>query len=87
MTSVNPIDVAIQRFVQERDEVLLSMDKERIIKFYGRWDIDMPLDDEVFWAGIHTAITGAKSIPIEKRRESKKWLTEHGFQSLDDGEL
>ncbi len=39
----------ISEFAKKRNEVLFSLNKERILDFCGG---DAPEDDEVFWAGV-----------------------------------
>ena len=66
----------------------MSLDEERIRAMFRKWnEREMPADPEVFWGAVHKAITGALNLPIELRRKSKTWLTEHGLRSLDDGDL
>jgi hypothetical protein len=35
----------------------------------------------------HKAITSAKTLPLQYRRQSKQWLEAHHYHSLDDGDL
>jgi len=81
----------IKKFVAERDEVLLSGDLERVLAFHKKHNpsliaVAQP-DNMVLEASMHKARTAAKSLPIEVRKVSKAWLLEHGFTSLDDGDL
>jgi hypothetical protein len=81
------MDTLIQDFVAERNVVLASLDEARIREFYARYGEVMPPDPEVFWAGIHKAITAVKAIDIEIRRKSKAWLIQRSYSSMDDGDL
>lgn len=78
----------IEEFRRERNDALTSLDEKRIRimvrKFNGT---DMPIDPEVFWGAVHKAITGCLDLPVEFRRQSKTYLTIHGLQSHDDGDL
>lgn len=78
----------IEEFNRERNEALLSLDEERIramvLKFNG---VIQPKDPLIFWGGVHKAITGCTSLPIEFRRQSKAWLDARGLRSHDDGDL
>jgi hypothetical protein len=74
-------------FLAERDAALLSLDEVAIVAFNEKWGIKTPSDPQVFWAGIHIARTACKSLPVEARRLSKRWLEALGLQSRDDGEL
>lgn len=81
----------IKKFVAERDEVLLSGDLERVLAFHKKHNPSLtsvvPPDKTILEASMHKARTAAKSLPIEARKVSKAWLLEHGFTSLDDGDL
>lgn len=78
----------IAQFNQERDEALLSMDEQKVRDMVKKWNgTVMPSHPLAFWGGVHKCITGNNSLPIEFRRKSKAWLDDHGFKSLDDGEL
>lgn len=79
----------IAEFVKERDEVLLSGDLDRLYAFHAKYNPDVPAfaSREIAEASMHKARTAAKSLPIEARLESKRWLTNHGMKSLDDGDL
>lgn len=74
-------------FAEERAEVLTSLDKNKIIDFYKQYDIKMPEDENIFWAGIHKAICALwevrdKNITKESYIKSKKWLKEHDFKEI-----
>ena len=38
-------------------------------------------------AAYHKLRTAAVSLPMELRSESKRWLLEHNYQPLDDGDV
>jgi hypothetical protein len=74
-------------FVAERDAALLSLDKDKILAYGDKWGVDwklVPGKEYWFWVSVHMARTGAKSLPMEARIESKRWLTERGLRSMDD---
>ena len=78
----------IKQFVKERDEAFLSLNEDKIRAMCLKWnDQKMTDDPTMFWAAIHKAITGAKTLPIEFRRKSKQWLDGLGLKSWDDGDL
>lgn len=80
----------IAEMVKERDAALLSLDKERILAFYRKYNGEVPAtlqNDSMFWISTHKAITADLNLPIEFRRKSKAWLAERGYRSLDDGDL
>lgn len=80
----------LDQFLKDRNEALLSLDETKIRAYmekYGEADA-LPKDKpEVFWRGVHKAITGCKDLPIEFRRKSKAWLAERNSSSWDDGDL
>lgn len=70
----------IQKFVKERDNALLSMDKEKIMAYMRKYKVKFQPDNEtVFWAGVHKAIIGINSATKEQKDRSAAWLIEHGF--------
>lgn len=75
----------------ERDEALLSMDREKILAYGDKWGADfrrfLPNREQWFWASVHIARTGAKSLPMEERVKSKQWLEARGLKSIDDGDV
>ena len=80
-------NIDIQTFSEERAEVLTSLDKNRIIEFYRRYDVEIPEDETIFWAGIHKAICALwnfrdKNITQENYRTSSEWLRKHGFSGI-----
>lgn len=77
-------------FVRDRDEALLSMDKDKLVAYGQKWSVDwkvVPGREEWFWVSVHMARTGAKSLPMEERLKSKKWLVERGLRSIDEGDV
>jgi hypothetical protein len=82
------MDDELQRYVESRDAALLSLNEGRIRALYREaTGTELPSNPLVFWGSVHKAITGCKDLPIEFRRESKRWLDEQGLYSLDDGDL
>lgn len=78
----------LEQFIAERNEALLSLDEAKIRAMYKKWSDDETLPQgQTFWIAVHKAITGASRLPIEFRRQSKAWLKECGFHSMDDGDL
>jgi hypothetical protein len=78
----------IREFIDERNKAFLSLDEKTIRDFHLKWNQrEMPADMNVFWGSVHKAITGVRTLPIEFRRSSKKWLSERGLSSFDDGDL
>lgn len=82
--------LSMATFVAERDQALLSLDRAKILAYGDKWGVNfnrVPGEEHLFWASVHMARTGAKSLPLEARVESKRWLTERGLRSLDDGDV
>lgn len=82
-----------EEFKKDRNEALLSMDKNKIIAYLNKYQdmktyaTDYPENDKIFWCGVHKARTGCTDLPMSERMISKDWLSERGYESLDDGEL
>jgi hypothetical protein len=75
----------IKAFVKERDEMLLANDVERCHAFHAKHNPSQPkMPDHICQIAIHKARTAAKSLPKEARLESKRWLLERNYTSLDD---
>ena len=69
-----------ERFIRERNEALLSLDKERIQAFMKKYDMQYPSDNDlVFWAGVHKAILAINAASPEQKEQSADWLLDHGF--------
>ena len=69
----------IRKYAELRDEALISLDKEKLIKVFQTYGVPIPTDEMVFWAGIHKARLHIKNIPEELKEESKKWLLKNGM--------
>src|ERR1700761_6542637 len=89
MSISSEVQAEIKAFVKERDEMLMSGDVDRCIAFHEKHNpgIHAFPNREVAEVSLHKARTGARSLPMVFRLESKKWLNERGYTSLDDGEL
>lgn len=62
-------------FIKERNEALLSLDKKKIDDCFKKYGVNLPEDDDVYWIGVHKAITGITGVDRKKRLASVKWLT------------
>ena len=72
-------------FVKERNEALLSLDKEKIIKYMKKYNIKYPKDEETFWAGVHKSICNLFLVPeneisLEQFEKSYEWLEKNGYR-------
>jgi hypothetical protein len=86
----NPL-IEMAAMIRERDEALLSLNREKIMAFARRWSPEFlrvaGLSDEIFWLSVHTARTANRNLPDAERVKSRQYLIERGSQSLDDGDL
>ena len=69
----------IRQFVKERDEALLSMDREKMLAYCRKYGISIAPDEKVFLAGMHQARLGVLDIPEEEQVKSVIWLMQNGF--------
>ena len=70
----------IQEFIKDRNEAILSLDKEKIQAYQKKYNIPMrDEDDDIFWIAVHQAVTAIQSAPNDVKQRSISWLTERGF--------
>lgn len=69
----------IGQFVKEQEEALLSLNKEKILAYAKKYDIQLPQSEKAFWGGVHKAICSLPSASPEQKEISKNWLLENGF--------
>ena len=67
----------IASFVKERNEVLFSLDRDRIEAYFGNQGVELPEDDIVFWAGVYKSICNITSAPEGLVQKAKNWLHAH----------
>ena len=48
----------MQQFLNDRDEALLSLDETKLRAYMQKYGAQAPADSNVFWCGVHKAITG-----------------------------
>jgi hypothetical protein len=82
-------EAEIDTFVKERDKMLLACDVDLMVAFLAKHNPQFPIPSsrDVTEIALHRARTAARSLPLEARLLSKKWLSERDLYSLDDGEL
>jgi hypothetical protein len=74
--------MSIKEFVRERNEAFLSLDKEKILRFLEKYNVQStPVDEETFWAGVHKVIFHIKSSTDEQKEISRRWLLSNGFST------
>lgn len=74
----------LDAFIRERNEALLSLDREKIEAHMRKYECPIPADDEMFWAGIHKARTAVKTFPEDERKKSRDWLADRGLSHMGD---
>ena len=47
---------SIEQFTKDRDEALLSLNKEKILAFYAKYGLPYAKKDKVFWATVYKCI-------------------------------
>jgi hypothetical protein len=78
----------ITKFNAERDAILISGDLDAMLAFVRRQRPDFtPTSPEVLEIMLHKGRTAVRSLPMEMRSASKRWLVERGYGSYDDGDV
>ena len=67
--------------------MLLALDLDGIIALMKQVGSPLPSSREVALIAMHEARTGATSLPMKARAESKAWLIGHGYKPWDDGDV
>ena len=70
----------MKQFLRDRDNALLSLDKEKIVAYCNKYGVPIPDNELVFWAGVHKGIIAMNASTAEQKRNSAMWLVEHGFK-------
>lgn len=71
----------IKEFVKDRNEALLSLDKDKILFFTKKYSMESPIEEPAFWGGVHKAILHINSATDEQKEISRQWLVENGFST------
>lgn len=80
----------LERFVRERDEMLLKCSVEELKHFvvnhakeYGEDFVEAFLlaGDLIQEVTLHKMIAAVTTMPVHMRRDSMAWLTEHGYKA------
>jgi len=70
-----------KKFVKERNDALLSLDKKQILDYMKKYSIKkIPSEDIVFWAGVHKARIEVTDFSEDVKNQSRKWLSDNGFK-------
>lgn len=73
----------ISNLTKERNEALYSLDKEKLLNYFKKYNIPIPHDELEFWANVHKERLYTISIPDYKKKQSFAWLIEHEFNTND----
>ena len=68
-------------FVQERNEALFSLDRQRITEYFRKRGSDVPENETVFWAAVYKCICNITDAPAELKEHADMWLRRHGMSS------
>jgi len=68
---------SIKRFIKERDEVLFSYDRGRIVKWLSKNGEPIPQNEDALWGGVCKAICSIPYAPENIVKEAQTWLDEH----------
>ena len=71
--------IIIKKFLKERNEALLSLDKNKITKTFIKYGVEIPEDEQIFWAGVHKARMEIILFPEYVKKISLDWLIRNGF--------
>jgi len=73
-------DDSMSDFIRERNEALLSLDRNKIEAYLKKYKESIPKNENVFWAAIHKARLAVTDFSEDVKEVSREWLTEHGFK-------
>jgi hypothetical protein len=76
-----------EEFVKLRNFILRYRSPNDLKQFLKDRDMPVPKNKEVLEITWHKSITAAVGLDRRYRQLSKDWLTAHGHESLDDGDL
>lgn len=81
-----------EEYIKDRNEAIISMDKEKILSFCEKYEIPTPDNEEVLWAGVHKVVCEVYLVylleegdqPFEFKHfiKSYTWLIEHGYSPV-----
>ena len=74
-----------QSWVEERNAVLFSLNERKIKNYCKKYDLPVPDDKTVFWAGVYKMILEIPTAPVKLKTQAAQWLGEHGFNMTTGG--
>lgn len=71
-------------FLKDRNEAFASGDEKKIRAYCKKYNIEIPENEEIFWAGVHKSICNlflveSNNISVEQYNKSFDWLVDHGY--------
>ena len=74
----------MDEFIKDRDEAFASGDIEKVKAYCEKYEIEIPEDENIFKAGMHTAICNMYLMPdskisLEQYERSYEWLIANGY--------
>jgi hypothetical protein len=79
------MEIDLEEFLAERDEALRSLDIEKVIAVYGKWNPEMDADKvhrRTAEIGMHKARVHCLSLSDVERAYSKGWLEGQNYSPL-----
>jgi hypothetical protein len=73
--------INLDQFFKDRDEALLSLDKDKILAYMIKYGVHVSRTERVFWAGVHKARLALNCVDAEGKILSRNWLVENGFSA------
>jgi hypothetical protein len=73
--------IDLDQFFKDRDEAMLSLDKDKILAYMIKYGAHVPRNEAVFWAGVHKARLALNCVDADGKILSRNWLSENGFSS------
>jgi hypothetical protein len=72
--------INLDQFFRDRDEALLSLDKDKILACMIKYGAHIPRNKRVFWADVHKARLALSCVDAEGKILSRNWLVEKGWE-------
>jgi len=73
----------IHLFIIEKVSALESLDEGKIRSFCEKWGMEMPLEADTFWVGVHVARALDFNVSRDKRGDSALWLSKKKIDLKD----
>lgn len=73
------MNIKLEQYIKERDEALLSLEKEKIIAFCKKYNLPYAKKDKVFWAEVYKCIFHINASSAQQKLNAQCWLIENGF--------